>query len=283
MKIIIAIISALWLSTGLFVLDERELAVVTMFGDPIETIAEPGLKVKFPWPIQVVHRFDRRSQLLDVEVQEAFTKDTKNLVLKPYVVWKIQDASLFLERVNTTEQAARPINDIVTSQIGSAIGEIEFGQVFTVDDTREQLLPVTILDSINNKTIRLGITVQQVRLQRLSLPVQNEQSIYERMRAERSRIAGQYRAEGEEEAIKIRAEADRKSTEIKSNAEKEAAVLISTAEHQAAELYAKSYQQNPALYKLLRDLESVESTLEDGGTLILPADKRPFSTLLVED
>ncbi len=283
MKIIITIISALWLSTAIYVLDERELGVVTMFGDPIETIADPGLKFKIPWPVHVVHRFDSRSQLLDVEVQEAFTKDTKNLVLKPYVVWKIQDASLFLERVNTTEQAARPINDIVTSQIGSAIGEIEFGEVFTVDNTREQLLPVSILENINNKTIRLGITVQQVRLQRLSLPVQNEQSIYERMRAERSRIAGQYRAEGEEESIKIRAEADRKSTEIKSDAEKEAAVLIAAAEYQAAELYATSYQQNPALYKLLRDLESVEATLEDGGTLILPADKRPFSTLLVED
>ena len=111
------------------------------------------------------------------------------------------------------------------------------------------------------------------------MPVQNEQSIYERMRAERSRIANLYRSEGKEKADGIKAKADREAAEIISNAQKDAADIRSKAEKVASEKYAQTYSKNPELYLLLRDLESIRASFESGGHVILPMNERPFRTL----
>lgn len=282
MKYAIAILLLLWGSSALFVLDAREVAVVTQFGETTQSLQKPGLYVKAPWPIQIVRRFEGRTQLLEMEPFEAFTKDTKNLVLTPFALWKISDPKVFLERVRNAENAASPIRDVVTSHIAASIGKLPFSEVLTVESKQTSLLPSDVLKNIDKETQRFGISIQEIRIQQLNLPVQNEQSIYERMRAERSRIANRYRSEGEEQADAIRAKADRESVEIRTEAEKKAAEIRANAERQASVLYAEAYRQNPELYKLLRDLESVQATMENGGNIVLPLEKRPFSTLISE-
>jgi membrane protease subunit HflC len=277
---VFALVTLTWLGTSCFVLDARELGVVTMFGDPVRPLQEPGLRLKLPWPVQQVERFDARAQLLEVETLEAFTKDTKNLVIVPFVVWKIQDPIVFMERIRTLKDAQRPIEDLVTSTIASAVGQLSFTDVLNTENKRDSLLPDTLVSDVNTEAKRLGIVVESIAIEKLSLPVQNEQSIYERMRAERSRIANRYRSEGEEQASAIRAKADREAVEIRIGAEKEAANLVAAAEKRAHELYQAAYAKDPSLYTLIRDLESVEASLENGGTLILSGEERPFSTLL---
>ncbi|MBM74407.1 MAG: protease modulator HflC, partial [Proteobacteria bacterium] len=209
--------------SGAFILDAREVAVVTMFGDPVRPLVEPGFRFKWPWPIQKVERFDARAQLLEIDALEAFTKDTKNLVLSPYVIWRIEDPIIFIERVRTLEGAQRPIGDLVTSRIASAIGQLDFNEVLNEELEHETILPKNLVQEINVEAKRLGIVVQSIAVERLSLPIENEQSIYERMRAERSRTANRYRSEGEEQASAIRAKADREAVEIRVEAKKKAA------------------------------------------------------------
>ena len=279
------IMFCLWGLSALYIQDAREISVVTMFGEPIQAITEPGLGFKIPWPIQRVENFDSRSQLLDISPLEVFTKDTKNLVVTPYVIWKIQDPILFMERVRSIEEAQRPIEDLVTSRIASAIGQLDFSDIFSSNDstTKRSLIPETLVTETNTQAHRLGLHIQSISIEKLSLPIQNEQSIYERMRAERSRIANKYRSEGEEQASAIRAKSDREAMQIRIEAQRKAAEIIATAEKQANEIYQQTYTQDPDLYKLVRDLESIESSLESGGTIILSTDQRPFSTLLQEN
>ena len=279
MKYVLSALGFLWLCTAIFIVDARKVAVVTMFGDPVQDIQTPGLYFKAPWPIQQVRSFEGRAQLLRVDPFEAFTKDTKNVVLTPIVIWKISDPTLFLKRVRDESSAERPLRDLVTSYIAASIGKRNFSDVLNVDSTAAPLLPSELREQVNAEAEQFGITVEEIQIVELSLPVQNEQSIYERMRAERSRIANRYRSEGKEQADGIRAKADREAVEITSNAQREAAEIRAKAEQFASEQYAQTYAQNPELYILLRDLESIEASFQSGGHLILPLDERPFQTL----
>jgi modulator of FtsH protease HflC len=279
MKYLLSIVLFLWLCTTIFIVDARNVAVVTMFGDPVQDIREPGLYFKAPWPIQQVRVFEGRAQLLRFEPFEAFTKDTKNVVLTPVAIWKISDPTLFLQRVRNEEGAARPLRDLITSYIAASIDKINFADVLNVDANPGPLLPSDLREQVNTKASQFGISVEEVQIIELSLPVQNEQSIYERMRAERSRIANLYRSEGKEKADGIKAKADREAAEIISNAQKDAADIRSKAEKVASEKYAQTYSKNPELYLLLRDLESIRASFESGGHVILPMNERPFRTL----
>ena len=283
MKYFIALLGVMWLSTSLFIVDARNVAVVTMFGDPVQDIADPGLYTKAPWPIQQVHSFEGRAQLLSVEPFEAFTKDTKNLVITPVIIWKIADPTLFLQRVRNEEGATRPLRDLVTSHIAASIGKKDFSDVLKIESTPESLLSENLQKTVDDEAQKFGIQLQNIDIIALSLPVQNEQSIYERMRAERSRIANKYRSEGKEKADGIRAKADREAVEITSNAQKEAAEIRAKAEKMASALYADSYAKNPELYRLLRDLESIEASFQSGGHIIFPINERPFRTLFEEN
>jgi modulator of FtsH protease HflC len=280
---IAGIATLLWMSSSLYIQDARDVSVVTMFGEPIHAVTEAGLGFKAPWPIQKVERFDARAQLLEIEPVEVFTKDTKNLVVSPYVIWKIKEPVVFMERIRSLEDAQRPIEDLVTSRIASAIGRLDFSEIFhSTDQSQNALLPEDLVSQTNTQANRLGIHIESISIEKLSLPIQNEQSIYERMRAERSRIARKYRSEGEELASAIRAKSEREAVQIRVEAQSKASEIIATAEKQANEIYQQTYSQDPDLYKLIRDLESVEASLHSGGTLILSSEDRPFSTLLQE-
>ncbi len=283
LKILGAIVSVLWLSSSIFILDSREIGVVTMFGEPITNVQDSGLFFKAPWPIQEVQRFDARAQLLEIEPVEVFTKDTKNLVMTPFVIWKIKRPTQFLERVRDMDGAKRPLIDVTTSRIAAEIGERTFSEVLNETEQKNKLLQESILVEINTELERFGLELQHIDISQLSLPIQNEQSIYERMRAERSRIANKYRSEGEEQAAAIRAKADREAVEIRVQAQQKASEIRSKAERQANDIYAKTYNQDPKLYELLRDLEVLEASLEQGGTLIFSGEDRPFKTLLQEE
>ena len=281
--ILTGLLVILLLSTGLYTVNSREAVVVTAFGDPVRTVDEPGLKLKAPWPVHSLRRFDRRAHVLGLEATEAFTKDTKNLVVSPFVIWRISDARVFMETVKSREGAALPLKDVALSRIAAAIGEISFSDVLNTGSGAAELLPPGLLGEINAETARFGILVLDVRLRHIGLPVQNEQSIYDRMRTERSRIAKRYRSEGEEQASAIRAKADREAAEIRAEAELAASEVISKAEEGAARLYAGAYAQDAALYELLRDIETSRATMQEGGTIVLDSTARPFSILLESD
>ncbi len=261
---------ALVLGASLFTLDAREVGVVTRLGAPVKTVLEPGLNLRLPWPIEQVRRYDSRSRMLSVEAIEVLTQDKKNLVVEAFAVWRIQDPLRFLEAVGTPELGAARLEDLVVSRLAAALGQVAYADLLAVRGEAGALLPEIALRQVEEgAAARLGIEVQELRLRHLGLPLQNEQSIYERMRAERRRIANAYRSEGEEQASAIRAKADREAAEILASADKDAAAITARAEEATARLYAAAYAQDPDFYRFLRTLDAAETVLDDGTVLVL--------------
>lgn len=279
--LIAAVLALLWLSSAVYTVDAREVVVVTLFGEPVQEIREPGLHAKAPWPIHELRRYDARAQLLNLPAAELLTRDKKNLVVEAFALWRVVEPRRFLETVQSPEGAALRLTDLINSRVAGALGQVDFADILSTERQSADLLPSTVLlDVTQAAQARFGIAVLDVRLRHVGLPLQNEQSIYERMRAERSRTASRYRSEGEELALGIRARSDREAAEILADARIAAAEIRAKAEERAAILYAEAYRQDPELYRLLRELETNRALLQEDATVILDPDSAPFSTLL---
>lgn len=273
-------LAAVLVGSSIYTVDAREVAVVTLFGKPVKTVTEPGLQAGLPWPLHQVIRFDKRTQLLSVETAEVLTRDKKNLVVKAFLLWRISDPERFLEAVGSTEVANTQLSDLVASRIAAALGNRDFGELMTTEGDAASMLPENLLSGIADiGKERLGIEALDVRLQHLGLPLQNEQSIYERMRAERSRIANAYRSEGEERAAIIRAEADREAAEILAGAEKESMAIRARADGTAAKIYAQAYDEDPNFYMFMRGLQTAETLLDEGSVLVVDSEGPLFDAL----
>ncbi len=294
----VALLLLAGLGSSLYTVDSREVAVVLSFGAPVRTVTEPGLYARLPWPLHEVVRFDRRARVLAAPPTELLTHDKKNLVVEAFTLWRVQDPQRFLEsfrqpvdeiRWEDLVQAAElGLGDLVTSRIAAALGEMEFADLLSVESAGQELLPQGLAQTVAGEAAdRFGIQLLDLRLRHVGLPLQNEQSIYERMRAERSRIANAYRSEGEEKATTIRARADRQAAEILAEADKEAARIMAEAEAAAARLYAETYRKDPEFYRYLRSLDVLRTVLAEGNeqgesaeaVLVLDSESELFSPL----
>ncbi len=281
-----------------FTVDETQYAIVTRFGDPYKTIKEPGLNVKWPYPIDSVVYFDKRVLVTDMPrpeepLKEYLTRDKKNIEVTSYTCWRIVDPNLFLESTGTRREAAEAnLDDIVISELGKVLGNNDLSQIVSTnpDEMRMPEIMADIRDACGSAAReRYGIEIVDFRIKRVNFPMQNRTSVFERMRAERKRIATKYRSEGEAKAVEIRAEADKEATRILAEAGRQAEETEGRADAEAAGIYAEAYGRDPEFYEFLRTLESYEKTLKQGTTIFLPADSpylkwlRPDSGMLKLD
>lgn len=165
--------------------------------------------------------------------------------------------------------------DIVASEMGAALGQYPLQALITTSE--EEMMVAEIMAGVtegvrSSASTGFGIEVADVRMKRLAFPEQNKQSVFDRMRAERERIAKRYRSEGEEEAIKIRAEADKERQEILAEAYREAEKLRGEGDAEATKIYASAFNQDPEFYRFLRTLESYKRFMDDKTTIILSSD-----------
>jgi membrane protease subunit HflC len=285
-----------------FTVDAREVAVLLAFGAPIRSLEAPGLYARLPWPIQEVVRFDRRARVLDVQASEVLTRDKKNLVVEPFILWRVREPRRFLESfrqagasvdADLAGAAELRLSDLVSSRIASALGQKDFADLVSADTPSAEMLPTEVRAELAASALdRFGIELLDVRLRHVGLPLQNEQSIYERMRAERSRIANAYRSEGEEKATAIRARADREAAGILAEADREAARIVAEADGAAARLYADAARRDPEFYRFLRNLDASRRILGGGDEepaggaprplVVLDPSQEPFRVLLEE-
>jgi len=271
------------LATSFVVVDETEHVVVTQFGKPTAVYSDAGLRFKAPAPIQRVARFDKRRLFTETRPTELLTADKKNIVVSGYISWRIKDPLASLRAVRTREFAENRLVALVQSELGSGVGGLAFATLISKDDERGGLAPLehAVRDaSAHTAGDDYGIEILDFGVTRLSFPPQNLQSVFARMRAERSRIARGYRSEGEAEARKIRARADRERDELLANARADAARVRGEGEAEAARVYADAYTGHEALFRFLRTLEAYEKALNENTTIVLPADS-PFLDLLV--
>jgi len=269
------LVAILVLST-VFTIDETRQVVILQFGEPVRIIKTPGLHFKLPAPLQVAQRFDDRLLEYDVPPEEILSKDKKSLIVDNYVRWRITDPLLFLQTVQTEPIAKTRIDDIVYSELRRELGTHNMSEIIT--ERREIIMEkVTRQSAIATKPY--GIEVVDVRLKRVDLPQNNEQSIYRRMQAERIRQANKFRSEGEEESQKIKASTDKDKTIILANAYKEAEEVKGEGEAKAVDIYARAFSKDPDFYEFYRTLETYKIILDKKTTLVLPTNSKLFDIL----
>lgn len=280
----------------LLFVDETEMVIVTEFGRPVDAYRlvgldvseqkpwligtwekyEPrdsGLHFKMPW--QSAIRIDRRLQVYDPRPSEFLAAEKKNVDLDVYVCWRVTDPQRFLETVNDTLGAEARLHDIVWSQLAATVGSHPIESLVSNDPEQHQLdeIQQTVAEACAEQAARAyGIAVVDVRLKRVGVPDQVRESVFQRMRAERARIARQYRAEGEKEAQKIRAAADKEKTLTLAQADAEAQRIRGKAEAEATRTYADAHGQDPEFYELMRTLEAYKRFLDNQTTVVLSGD-----------
>ena len=263
--------------SSIFIVDETEQVVILQLGKPVKTVTNPGLNFKLPFPLQEKITFDDRLLEYDSPPEEILSKDKKSLIVDNYVRWKIVDPLQFLKTVQAVPTAKSRMDDIVYSELRRELGTHDMVEIIT--ENREEIMDIVTKQS-NSATLAYGISVVDVRIRRVDLPAENEESIYARMEAERKRQANKFRSEGEEEAQKIRAATDRDKTIILADAYKEAEKIRGEGDAKAVQVYAKSYSADPKFYEFVRTLDAYKKVVDDKTTLVLPSDSKLFKLLM---
>ncbi len=282
-NVIIVVIAIGFLAVNLvfFQVDATEAAVVTQFGEPVRTITEPGLYTKLPDPFQSVVRINTQLQVYNLPRTEFLTSDRSNIVLEAYATWQVTDPLLFLRTVRGTANAQIRLADIINSEIGSALGQVDLRQLVSIDTTEVRLSEtlLNITEESATRTTDFGFTVTDVRLRELTFPQANLTSVFQRMRSEREAIARQLRSEGTEQAAQIRADADAEAAQIRADANQEAAEVRGQADADAISIYAAAFGLDPEFYQFSRTLQAYVAFIDQNTTLILPSDSPLLSYL----
>jgi membrane protease subunit HflC len=275
----LAVLFFIW--SCFFTVDVTQTAVVTQFGNPVSTVLSPGLKLKVPF-IQQVRKFDARLQVFEPPQGEYLTQDKKNVVVTSFAVWRIADPLHYFRALPTDAAARSQLTDVISSELGASLGAVPFDELVSVQTEKRRLKEMvervqqTVSQVARDK---YGIEVVDFDVKRLAFPDQNRRSVFDRMRAERERIARRFRSEGEEEARKIRAQADREESSILAEAYKESEVLKGQGEAQATRIYGDAIAKDPEFYEFTRTLEAYRKFLDDKTTLILPSDSELMELL----
>jgi membrane protease subunit HflC len=258
-----------------------EVAVLATFGRPVRVLEEPGLYSRWPWPVQEIHRFDARLQVLEGVFEETYTLDHRNVVVTAYVCWRIREPRLFLERVGSVRQAERNLEGLVRHYKNGVFGRHPFADFVNTNPAALKFAEVEdeILQPVRAEALdRYGLEVAALGIRRLSLPESITAAVFQRMISERQALAEAYRAQGDAEAMRLRAEADRRRDQLLADADAQATRLRAEAEEAAARSYLV-FAQNPSLAIFLRKLDALESTLRDKAVVVLGTDTPPYDLL----
>ena len=277
---IVAILGATALSS-LFIVDEREKALVLQFGQVKQVKEEPGLGFKIPL-IQEVVRYDGRILGLPTTPVEVTMLDDRRLVVDAFARWRITDLVEFREAVGAGGelQALRRLEGIINPAIQQVLGSVPSSRVLSEDRTA---LMNQIRDIARRQALNLGIEVIDVRLTRTDLPDQNLEATFARMRAEREREAADEIARGGEAAQRVRASADRTVVELTSDARRQADVIRGEADAERNAIYAEAFGKDPEFFAFTRSLTSYERALQSGNSSIVMQPDSEFFDYLRSD
>lgn len=280
--IIFALVVVVLLSfSAVFVVEEGQRAIVLEFsevkkdsqGNPV--IYEPGLQFKLPF-IAEVRKMDARIQTLDGAPDRFVTSEKKDLIVDSYVKWRVKDFSTFYIRARGEKRDAeillkQKVNNGLRTNFGSrTIKEIVSGE--------RSVLMREALAQASESAEELGIEVLDVRVKKINLPNEVSDSIFKRMRAERSAVAKEHRSEGMEKAESIRADVDRRVTVMLADAERNARSLRGEGDALAANIYANAYNKDAEFYSFLRSLDAYKASFKDKqDVMVLSPDSEFFN------
>ena len=247
----VALLVLITVRSTFYMVDEREKAIIVRFGQVLRYDDAPGLHVKTPF-LDEVRYFDSRILTLDAEPQPFLTKEKKYVVVDSFVKWRIEDALKYFLTVSGQEiDARRRLEQVVNSSLRDEFGKRTVHDVISTD---RQMIMDILTAYADQEARKFGIVVSDVRIQRVDLPDEVSQSVYQRMKAERLRIANELRAQGAEAAEKIRADAERQREVLVAEAYGKAERVRGEGDAKATAIYAAAYTRAPEFYSLYRSL-----------------------------
>ena len=263
---ILVIVVAILVAMSAYTVDVRERAILFRLGKIEQTDIKPGLHFKIPF-VNNVRFFSSQIMTLDQPPERFLTNEKKNVIVNFYVKWRISDVAQYYRSTRGIETNAQSrLSQIIKDGLRNEFGERTIHEAVS---TERNKITQVLLEKANQMTSELGIDVVDVRISQISLPEEVSDSVYDRMRAERDRVAKDFRARGKEAAERIRAEADRKRTVILAEAYRGAEQTRGEGDAASAEIYAKAYKRDPEFYSFYRSLEAYRKSFHSKDDVIL--------------
>jgi modulator of FtsH protease HflC len=261
-------------SNSFFTVDQRERSALFQLGEIVATDHAPGLHMKWPF-FQKVSKFEKRVLTLDSQPESFLTSEKKNVRVDYFAKWRIADTVLYYRSTGGDETVATDrLSSILNRGLRNEFGVRTIQQA--VSDERDVIIEA-LAESVRERVAELGIGMVDVRIKRIDLPDEVRESVYQRMRAERTRVASDLRARGAEEAERIRSDADRQAVVIVAEAYREAEQTRGEGDARAAEIYAGAYGRDPDFYRFTRSLRAYREAMRSGqDILVLEPDSEFF-------
>ena len=265
---IVALIALSILFSTLFVVDQRQYAIVFALGEVKQVISEPGLHFKLPPPFQNVLFLDKRILTLDTPEADRFiTAEKKNILVDAFVKWRIVEPKLYFISFGGDERRAQDrMAQIVKAALNDEITKRTVREV--ISGERGKVMDA-IRVKVTDEAKQIGVEIIDVRLKRVDYVEQINASVYDRMKSERARVANELRSTGSAESEKIRADADRQRTVILAEAYSDAENIRGDGDAKASQIYAQAFGQNPEFYKFYRSLEAYRASFKNRNDLLV--------------
>jgi len=265
---IAALILVAALMSTLFIVDQRQYAIVFALGEVRKVINEPGLHFKLPPPFQNVLFLDKRILTLDTPDADRFiTAEKKNILVDAFVKWRIIDPRLYYVSFSGDERGAQiRLSQIVKAALHEEITKRTVRDV--ISGERAEVMSST-QRKVTEEAKRIGVGIVDVRLKRVDYVDQISSSVYDRMRAERVRVANELRSTGAAESEMIRADADRQRTVILAEAYRDAQKIRGDGDAKATQIYGQAFGQNPEFFRFYRSLEAYRASFKDRSDMLV--------------
>jgi membrane protease subunit HflC len=265
---------------SVFYVNQHEKAILFRLGEIVSTDFKPGLHFKTPI-INNVSAYDARVLTLDAKSERFLTSEKKNVIVDSFAKWRIGDVGLFYTTVGGDEfQANLRLDQILKDAMRSEFGVRTIKQLVSEDRSE---MRQTLLSKLSPLAAKFGIELIDIRIKRIDLPPEVSSSVFQRMGAERERVAREFRSQGSEQAELISAEADKQKQVLLANAQREAENIRGRGDAKSAEIYAQSYSKNPEFYAFNRSLQAYQTAFaHTQDTLVLKPNSDFFKYLSSE-
>lgn len=263
-----AFVSVLFASSSVFIVDQRQYAIIFALGEMKQVIEEPGLNFKLPSPLQNVVFLDKRILTNDpAESDRMITSDKKNIVVDSFVRWRIVDPKLYYVNFSGDEQRAQDrIHQIAKTALNDEIAKKTVTDVISGD---RQKLMEPVRKRMIDETRNVGVETVDVQLKRVDFIDQITNSVYERMKSDRVRVANELRSKGAAESEQIRADADRQRVVILAEAFRDAEKIRGDGDAKASRIYSQAFGKNPEFYRFYRSLEAYRASFNNRNDVVV--------------
>ena len=278
--VIVIVVIALLLAVS-FQVRDTEAALVTRLGKPVRIITEAGLKVRWPAPIERVHKFDTRMRIYEAVVGETTTKGAIPIIMHTFVIWQVAEPLEFYNAVQTIDQAENKLYSLIQDTQNKVVGRHEFSEFVNSDPTKTRFEQIQneMLEELRTAAVQnYGINIKTVGIKQLKVNEDTTKAVFERMKAERNRKTEAILAEGNARATAIRSDADTKKQKLLAAVEGRAKAIRGTGDAEAASYY-EMLTEDPEFAMFLRETEAVKKILKNRATIVISANSAPFKLL----